>query len=178
MGPQHRLFGGLCGAAFASMQGWSFGIIAASAIIATSSAHGWSSPDMDQTKPWIALNRLTPPFLDPLLAHRRLSHWWGLPALAYWGITQMPAENAWPFLALLVGWLSHLLGDLVFGKGGGIPVMPWGGLFVGLPLRTGKFAETGKAHIFGRERTIIPFGPVRLLSAGGMIYLLAVPWTA
>ena len=175
MGATHRIFGAACGAAYAQLAGADTGIVVATAIIASASSHGWTSPDMDQTGPWVAFNRLTPPIFDPLLAHRRLSHWWGLPLLAWWGILQLPDAAAWPFLALLVGWVSHLVGDAIFGK---VPVMPWGGLYVGLGFKTGGFLETGKLHIFGKERRIIPLGPTKLTIAGGLIYLLVAPWAA
>ena len=173
MGNTHRAFGALCGAAVATWQGWEPGTVIAAALIATSTSHGWSSPDMDQTSPWVRFNRWTPGALDPLLAHRRLSHWWGLPVLAWLALMAwVPGPAQWPFLALLVGWASHLLGDAIFGK---VPLMPWGGLYAGLGLSTGGFIETGRARLFGRERKVVPFGPVKLAIVGGLAWLVFLP---
>ena len=76
-------------------------------------------------------------------------------------------------MAVLVVWVSHLLGDAIFGK---IPVAPWGGWYVGVGLGTGGFIESGRARVFGRERTVLPFGPVKLAMLLGITWLLFAPF--
>ena len=139
LGPQHRIFGGLCGAAVATYQGGSFTIIAMTAIVATASAHGWSSPDVDQTRPWRDVARALPGPLGHAMKHRGISHWPGWVVLAWFGIANMPADTRWALMALLIGWTSHIVGDIVFGK---VPLLPWGAVNVGLGLDSGGFLET------------------------------------
>jgi hypothetical protein len=76
---------------------------------------------------------------------------------------------------LLVGWCSHLVGDLLFGE---LPVDPYGRRTLGLGLDTGGFLETGTIRLAGLQRRVIPFGPVRvLIGAGiGLVLLGVVPW--
>lgn len=156
MGPSHRLLGALAGATVASVAGQEWPMVAMTALIATSTAHGWPSPDMDQTGPWRTVGR----FLGPLANHRSgLSHWWGLPVLAWWGVQHLPQEAHWPAYALLAGWVSHLLGDFVFGK---LSLFPWGGPKFGVGLKTDGFIEDGSLNIGGRKRTVVPFGPTRV----------------
>lgn len=170
MGPSHRLLGALAGAAVTSAGGHSWSMVAAGALIGQATAHGWPSPDMDQTKPWRALAGVSGP-LRPMFAHRRgLSHWWGLPAAWWTGIGHLPADARWVFVALLAGWVSHLLGDLVFGK---LYLFPWGGPGLGLELRTDGFIEDGSVRFGGRKFTVIPFGPTRVaitLALGWVLY--------
>lgn len=159
MGPQHRLFGALAGALTASVAGQEWPLVAMTALVATSTAHGWSSPDMDQTGPWQALARLSGP-LGPMLAHRRLTHWWALPVAVWWLIgVYVPAGAAWPAYALLAGWVSHLVGDFVFGK---LPLLPWGGPKVGLGFKTGGWLENGPA----RALIILALGFVLIRTPG------------
>ena len=143
MGPQHRIFGGLCGAAVATHQGGTFTTIAMTAIVATASAHGWSSPDVDQTGPWRALARALPGPFGKAMKHRGISHWPGWAVLAWFGIAQMPADTRWALMALLIGWTSHIVGDVLFGK---VPLLPWGAMYVGAGLDTGGFLETKLAR--------------------------------
>lgn len=175
MGNTHRLFGAVCGAAYGHAIGADMATIIMTASMASVFSHGATSPDMDQKKPWVRFNRWTPAIFDPLLAHRRLSHWWGLPVLAWFGIHAMPEHLQVPFIAALVGWVSHIVGDAIFGK---IPVSPWGGWYVGVGLETGGFIESGRLRILGRERTVLPFGPVKLAMLVGIGWLLFAPfWT-
>lgn len=172
MGPSHRLFGALAGAALAHYTGRPFADVTMAALVASSTAHGWSSPDMDQTKPWRAAGRLLPGEAHHLAAHRTgLSHWWGLPVLMWFLVIQhLPAGAEWPATVLLIGWVSHLLGDLVFGK---LALYPWGGPSFGLELDTGGFIETGRTHMLGRQRIVLPFGPVRVAIVGALLWVLA-----
>lgn len=139
MGPTHRLTGGLAGVGFATMAGQPPAMVVMSGIVATAASHGWLSPDVDQTKPWVAIRKALPPFCDPLLNHRTgLSHWWALVPLAWWGIAHLGPDAQWPATVLLVGWASHLVGDFLFGS---LAVLPWGGPTFGLGLATGGALE-------------------------------------
>lgn len=166
MGPSHRLAGALAGAWFAHQAGLPWSMTAMTSLIATVTSNGPTSPDVDQTKTWRDAAKAAP----WLLGHRNLSHWWGLPAVAWWAAaTYLPGEAQWPAYALLVGWVSHLVGDAIFGR---VPLLPWG-CMVGLGLDTGGFIETGHKRIFGRERTILPFGPTRLALGATLVWVLA-----
>lgn len=162
MGPTHRLFGGLAGVTAATLTDQPWSMVAMSGIVATASAHGWLSPDVDQTKPWVTVRKMLPPFCDQLLNHRTgISHWWGLPVLAWWGISHLPAEAAWPATVLLIGWVSHLVGDFLFGS---LALLPGGGPTFGLGLATGGVIENRLA------RPVIALGIVAvLLSAAGLL---------
>jgi hypothetical protein len=167
MGPTHRLAGSLAGVAVSSVAGQPWSIVAMSGLVASATSHGWASPDIDQTEPWVMARRALPSPADRLLNHRALSHWWGLPVAAAWFAGGLPAEAAWPAWMLIVGWSSHLVGDFVFGK---IPVLPFpDSPTVGLGLDTGGFLETGRV----RSRTVIPFGPARVLIVLGIVVILA-----
>lgn len=141
MGPQHRILGGLAGAVVATIQGGTFTTVAMTAIVATCVAHGWSSPDVDQTDPWRAVARALPGPLGRAMRHRGITHWPGWVVLAWWGIQSMPPDTQWALTALLIGWASHIFGDFVFGVGGGVPMLPWAAGYVGLPFKTGGFLE-------------------------------------
>lgn len=171
MGPTHRLFGAVCGAGMAIAADADATMTMLTALVATATSHGWSSPDVDQTDGWRAATRLLPARARALTAHRRVTHWWGLPVLAYLLVLPtLPQAAHWPATALLCGWVSHLLGDAIFGT---LPLLPWGGPTVGLGLDTGGFIETGRAEVFGRERLVLPFGPTRVLLALCLVWLLA-----
>jgi hypothetical protein len=73
------------------------------------------------------------------------------------------------FLALLAGWASHLLGDLVFGK---LYLFPWGGPGIGLELRTDGFIEDGSLRVGDRKFTVIPFGPTRVAITIALAWVL------
>lgn len=78
--------------------------------------------------------------------HRGITHWWGAAAVAtvvlavlqfVWLVVAwaaaLPGVPTWPAWAALVGWWSHLGGDLVHGMqvwgqdGHGLPTWPWWG---------------------------------------------------
>jgi hypothetical protein len=81
------------------------------------------------------------------MRHRGLSHWWGIPLAVGFAIPHLAEDVRWVLTAVVVGWVSHLIGDFVFGKrdryahrGPGIPLAPWWG-HVGLGLDSGGSAE-------------------------------------
>lgn len=141
-------------------------MVALTALAATATSNGPVSPDVDQTGAWRTLTRWLP---VGVRRHRGLTHWWGLPLLAWLAIPALPVEARWVGAAMVVGWVSHLAGDAVFGR---VPVAPWGGPMVGLGLDTGGFVETGRLRIRGREVTVLPFGPVRLALAAALAWVL------
>lgn len=136
----HRLFGASCALAFGLAAHWAPAVALAGAAIAAATA---PLPDVDQRKWWAPLRKYRP------LQHRRLTHWWGLPAMAAAGLYPLPPATRWVLAAALIGWGSHLLGDWVFGKRGpratgwrgpGIPLAPWWG-YHGLGLDSGGRLE-------------------------------------
>ena len=146
----HHLLGLSAGLSLAAASGWGWPQAATGAFLAGITAAGPLSPDMDQYRWWRRLDRWVP---DELLGaggplqHRGLSHWWGIPAVAAVTPVLLPGPVQWIVWCLVVGWVSHLLGDLAFGKacpfsgrGPGIPVWPWWG-HVGVGLDTGGVLE-------------------------------------
>lgn len=133
-GTTHRLLGACGGVWLGATAGWSWPQIVAAGWLATLTAGGRTSPDIDQDWLWHLADRLLP---DEWLGnhgplqHRGIAHWWGLPAAAA-GIawTMVPGRYLWLAWALIVGWASHLVGDYLFGRpgqgrGAGIPFAPW-----------------------------------------------------
>lgn len=155
MGPTHRLFGAACGAGVSLWAGQSETMVLMAGLVASATSHGWSSPDVDQSRPWVAVRRALPGSGRWMNHRTGITHWWGL-ALAAWLCIELllPSEALWPARALLVGWCSHLVGDAIFGR---IPVWP-GGPMVGVGLRTDGFLESGK---LGRYR-ILPISPLKI----------------
>lgn len=117
---------------------------------------GWLSPDADHT--WLSW---VPG------GHRGLTHWPALPA-ALW----LLAEQGWlPFddrpvilglyLGTAAGWLSHDLGDLLFGKASpsrppGIPLLGWTG-YLGLDDLLGFTLRSGGtvAHLVATRGSVV-----------------------
>lgn len=133
-GTTHYLFGACSGVALGSAAGWEWPQIVAAGWLATLTAGGRLSPDVDQHWAWTFVDRLVPDEWlgnNGPLQHRGLSHWWGLPLAGFsvaWSM--LPAAWAWVAYALLTGWSSHLAGDYLFGRAGagrraGIPFAPW-----------------------------------------------------
>ena len=172
MGPTHRVTGALAGASLASASAQPWHMIAMTALVATATSHGWSSPDMDLTRPWRATIART-----GAGEHRYgLSHWWGLPvAAAAAAHTYLPPGGRWVAYALIAGWASHLIGDLVFGH---LALYPWGGPRVGLGIDTGGFIETGRVKgrwpvtRWARGRRLLPFSPARTLIGAALAAVL------
>jgi hypothetical protein len=122
------------------------------AATATLTAGGPLSPDIDNQPWWKRLDRWLPD--EALgnggpLGHRRLTHWWGLPAvLAAATLTGLiPGPLAPITLGAAVGWGSHIAGDLIFGRGNprvglarGVPLLPWWG-HIGVGLKADGWTE-------------------------------------
>lgn len=173
MGPTHRLFGALSGAAYASYAGYDRPTIALAAVVASASSNGWTSPDLDQTKPWVTLGRASRLVaLRGLFQHRYgLTHWWALPVLAWlFGVDLFPSESRWAAQAIIIGWASHLVGDLIFGR---LALLPWGGPKIGVGLSTNGFVESGHVQLFGERRKVSPVAPIRVVLSGALV---AVFW--
>ncbi len=139
-GPGSRLVAACAGAVYARVSGpdhWATAVVGA--VVAAGAGHGWSSPDMDQSRLFRVLQRLTPNDPDPF-GHHGTTHWFGWPVLAWWGTVALPLLLQWPVRLLIVGWASHVAVDALFGK---IPLLPWGGWRVGLGLKTGGWLERG-----------------------------------
>jgi hypothetical protein len=92
-------------------------------------AAGRFSPDMDQYGWWRRMREKVS-WLEKLpgpnpLWHRRLTHWWGFPALLTWGLLHLVSQVGWStqeggtllFVlgAPLLGWWNHLIYDFVVG---------------------------------------------------------------
>jgi hypothetical protein len=130
------------------------------------------SPDVDHTWAWV---RIRQALKSKAMNHRELAHWWGLPGLAMGAVSMLPEDGRWPFVMLIVGWTSHLLGDLLFGiKPRGVPLWPCGPR-VGLGLDTGGFLETGTIRVGGLQRKVLSFGPARVLIALATVLVLMWP---
>lgn len=143
----HVLAGALSGLGYAAAAG-----LDPAAAVATSVVAGLASttPDVCQRGWWRSMDRWTP---DEVLGnggplqHRGISHWWGMPAAAWF--LALPQSTGWAHLllaALLVGVGSHLAGDFLVGKGGygrgpGVPLGPWF-WHVGLGIDCGGVVET------------------------------------
>ncbi|GLY33046.1 metal-dependent hydrolase [Kineosporia sp. NBRC 101731] len=130
-GSTHRLFAASVSIATSTATGAPLWQAAASAVIGTASAAGWTSPDADQS--WL---HWVPG------GHRGLTHWWGIPALLSVAVLVfVPPEAAWALWALILGWASHLLADFIFGeRPPGIPMAPWWS-YAGLGLNSGGGVE-------------------------------------
>lgn len=130
-GSTHRLFAASASLAVSTAAGAPAWQTVASAVIATSSSAGWTSPDADQS--WLSW---VPG------GHRGFTHWWGIPAMgAIATVLYVPPDAAWALWALLLGWSSHLLGDFLFGeRPPGIPMAPWWA-YAGLGLDSGGAIE-------------------------------------
>lgn len=144
MGKQHRLFAAFGGAWLAAEAHQPWQIVVMAALAASSTSDGWSSPDMDLTGPFRAVSALGP--LKHLFGHRKITHWWAWPVLAHWWWFPALPDVGWQGVSprglaqiMLIGWVSHLASDAVFGT---LPLAPWG-WNLGLGLKTGGIIETG-----------------------------------
>lgn len=129
-------------------------LVLVAAAVATSG--GALSPDVDNQRWWKA----TIGQLSGAFAHRRLTHWWGIPALAAAILTtDIPSLTvtsptvtvaAW---GAILGWTLHILGDAVFGaacvgRGPGIPITPTRH-HVGIGLKADGITERIAAWLLG-----------------------------
>ena len=83
-------------------------------------------PDIDNSSGWKAMVP-NGTFVGQVLGHRHLMHSWMIPALLLyvaWRASD-PHRVDWTVLALATGWGSHIVADLVFGRGG-VPLVGWG----------------------------------------------------
>jgi len=133
-GTTHRLLGACSGVTLGVAAGWPWPQIVGAAWLATLTAGGHTSPDVDQARFWNLLDRVLPDELlgnNGPLQHRGIAHFWGVPAsLGVLAWSSVPARYVWLAYALLAGWTSHLVGDYLFGRAGqgrgpGIPFAPW-----------------------------------------------------
>jgi membrane-bound metal-dependent hydrolase YbcI (DUF457 family) len=150
MAPTHRLAGTWSGALY----GWHIGLpwwaCVGTAAAATLTSAGILSPDADQFKGWRRVDKYAP---DELLGwggplkHRGITHWPALPVAAAYAL-HAATLSTWLTLllwALIIGWVSHLLLDFVWGRafgdrGRGVPLLGWTG-YVGLGLDAGGVTE-------------------------------------
>ena len=149
MGPTHRLLGACAGLAWAAELHLGPAQAGVGIGLAALTSAGATSPAVDQAWLWRRGDRLLP---DEVLGnggpmqHRGLTHWWGLPlAAAVATYLLLPPAAWWAAGAALAGWVSHLAGDLVFGRpdgarGPGVPTAPWWG-HVGLGLDVDGWLE-------------------------------------
>ena len=173
VGPTHRLFGALAGAVWAVVTRQPEDVVLFTTIAATATAYGATSPDMDLTDTWHRI-----PGHGGPLRHRGLTHWWGIPVLAWWLVTiHVPADRQWPWITLVLGWSSHLVGDAIFGE---IPFLPWGWYF-GLSLDTDGMLESGKIKLpawafWDRDRRwTLPIAPARVAISVALLAVLIAP---
>jgi hypothetical protein len=161
LGPTHRLAGALAGAGYATLTGQRPSVVAMTALVATATSNGPASPDGDQTDTWRAATRALPSWAR---RHRGITHWWGIPALAWAAVPQLDPLVQWAAYALIVGWASHIAGDAIFGR---IPIDPTGRWQAGLGLDTGGILENG-----GRVLGIRIPSLTRAILAGTLAWLL------
>lgn len=143
----HRILAGTGTAAIFATAGAPPWQIFASAPIGMAFSEGWTSPDLDNTFLLKKLTKWIPGRWDSeIFGHRRTLHWWGWPALiAAIAHRADLGQSGWVVWASLLGWASHLLGDLIFGMPGygtpeGVPLLPWWGHF-GLGFRSDGIAQ-------------------------------------
>ncbi len=130
-------------------QGWPPLQTGAGVLIALAVAGGRLSPDLDQYRGWRLADKILP---DEVLGHggpmrRGITHWWGIPLAVGIATFAVPQGLRWLVLSVLAGWVSHLVGDFIFGRadafshrGPGIPLAPWWG-HVGLGYDAGGTTE-------------------------------------
>lgn len=154
LGPSHRVLAAVSWMTIATQLGAPTWQVVAGAAPAAVFSAGLLSPDIDNTPMWKRLDRWVPDeWLGDggPLGHRELTHWWGLPAIVAASLQTMPAP--WWVWAAIVGWVSHIAGDLIFGKRGygtprGIPLAPWW-WHVGVGLKCGGLGERTLVPVLG-----------------------------
>jgi len=175
MASTHRALGFAVGAAYGQACGLAWPLVAAAGAVAVVTSAGQLSPDADQYRWWRRVDQVVP---DEVLGrggpmqHRGLTHWWLFPALLTASWLVQPARGGWLWLvagALLAGWWSHLLGDLLFGRadrfsgrGPGIPLMPWWA-HLGAGLRCGGILEAAAGLV------LVPLGAWVVAASAGVV---------
>jgi membrane-bound metal-dependent hydrolase YbcI (DUF457 family) len=141
MAPSHRLFAATSYAALAVVTRQPLPAVLIGSLVATATAAGATSPDVDLTRPMILAGKALGP-LGFLVAHRRgLTHCWVVVAVLWrWWLPTLDSTLGWAAIALLIGWASHIVGDAIFGK---VPLLWPGGPMVGLGLKTDGWLEHG-----------------------------------
>jgi hypothetical protein len=141
MGETHRVFAATAAMSLAIHQGTSWWMAGASTALAVAVTSGPMSPDVDQYRPWRCFDSYVP---DEALGaggplkHRGITHWWGLPLLAWLAISHWGTGNmTWIGYSLVYGWAAHLAADFVFGR---IPMVLWF-MPIGIELKTGGKVE-------------------------------------
>ena len=167
LGPSHLLLGATTYAAYGVYTHAPLTQIALGAVVATATAHGVLSPDMDQRVLFTATQEALGPISRPI-EHRQITHLWWLPVVAWvWWLPVLDAGTVWAATALLIGWFSHIVGDFVFGGKKKIPLLlPGWGPRVGLPLRTDGWIEEG------HERWTLGLSPLRIVLVASLGYLV------
>lgn len=161
-GPQHRKLGAAAGIGLAAALHAPWWQVPVIVVIAAGTSYGYASPDVDQAPWWHRMNRFLPDewfceggFLD----HRKITHWPGLPLIAGWlALAFLPPVAQAPYLALCAAWLSHHVGDFLFGHGG-IPLLPWGSCRVGLELdQDGALADRTASSVVPLTLGVLAWG--------------------
>jgi membrane-bound metal-dependent hydrolase YbcI (DUF457 family) len=118
------------------------------------------APDVDNTRWWQEIRQHVPvKVVRQALNHRGTTHSWLVPLLMYWS----QDDPSWVFVALIVGYASHLVADALFGKTG-VPTVGWG-FHLGLRLPMGKSLENGTTIVAtAYAALVIAVGPVTPLA--------------
>lgn len=153
-GPGHYLLGAACALEAANLTALPIIQTTVVLLVASSTAHGAWSPDIDQRLIWTGREQtaehrarwgVSHLFPEGTRGHRYITHLWWWPLLfsvytlgSWWMARISPSVytlNDWrvalawswlPAAGLTIGWGSHLLGDFLFGKDTGIPMTPYG----------------------------------------------------
>lgn len=144
MGPGHRALGGACAAGVLIATDARLGVGPAALVVlaAVVTSGGTLSPDVDQARAW---RRITG--AGGARAHRCVTHWWPWPLLLWWWSGRLATAASALVFGSAIGWASHLLGDLLFGRsspwrGAGVPTLTPRGPHLGLGLPVGGRLES------------------------------------
>lgn len=141
MGNSHRVTAAASWVTASTVAGMPLWQAAAGVVPAVAFSAGITSPDIDNTRTFRRLVDWTN--THDVLGHRRLMHWWGLPA-AVAGYAQSSGAP-WVVWAAILGWASHVVADCLVGRRGygtpeGVPLAPWW-FHVGAGLKCGGIGE-------------------------------------
>jgi hypothetical protein len=133
-GVMHRTFAASLWPATATMAGAPLWQVLAGIPVAAAFSAGPTSPDVDNTMTWKKIDKWVQDEIlgeGGPLGHRRIMHWWGIPAILALIAHQADLGSVgWAVWAALLGWASHILADGICGRGGrgipqGVPIAPW-----------------------------------------------------